>query len=49
MAREDAKSNYLGILESIDDNFQHKNDRYNLKLNQLPHLKKVVLLPKDAT
>ena len=32
MAREDVKSNYLGILESIDEKFHINNDRFDLKL-----------------
>lgn len=44
MPKKLKKSNYIEILNQIDEGFSQKQNKYNLSLKKLPHLKRVILL-----
>lgn len=48
MPKKLKKSNYIEILKQIDEGFIQKQNKYNLKLKKLPHLKRVILLNDNS-
>ena len=48
MPKKLKKSNYVNILRSIDNSFTKQNNKKELKLASLPHLKRVILLSDDS-